>query len=69
MSSNRRAMIEPFLSTTLDIVEKYPAVKPAEAWTMFQEEHPENAIDGYPEKKKFKSKFSSEKRKAISSDK
>ena len=61
-------MIEPFLSTTQEIVEKYPAVKPAEAWTMFQEKHPDNTIDGCPEKKKFKSKFSSEKRKAITSD-
>ena len=61
-------MIEPFLSTTLDIVEKYPAVKPAEAWTMFQEKHPDNAIDGYSEKKRFKSNFSSEKRKAITSN-
>ena len=68
LSSNRRAIKEPFLSTIQDIVEKNPEVKPAEAWTMFQEKHPDNAIDGYPEKKKFKTKFSSEKRKTITSN-
>ena len=66
--SNRRAIKEPCLSTIQDIVEKNPEVKPAEARTMFQEKHPDNTIDGYPEKKKFKTKFSSEKRKTITSD-
>ena len=61
-------MIEPFLSITLEIVEKCPALKPAEAWRMLQEKYPDNTVDGHPEKKKFKAKFSSEKRKAITSN-
>ena len=44
-------MIELFLSNIQDIVEKHPEVKPAEAWTMFQQKYLDNAIDGYPEKK------------------
>ena len=68
LNTNRRTMIEPFLSTTLDIVDKFPALKPEEAWTMFQEKHSDDAVEGHPKKKKFKSKFSSEKRKRLSSN-
>ena len=52
---SNRGVQEPYLTTLATLLEETPGIRPAIAWTRFQEHHPPVEHSTYPTEKQFKS--------------